>query len=80
MKFYDWCAEDIQIEHRPITCPTCGEPLTGNDDDPLRHQIIELPQLRPSITEHRVKGVPVVHSDETRRDWHGAVGLSENVI
>ena len=78
MKFYDLCAEDIQIEHRPTTCPTCGEPLTGNDDDPFRHQIIELPQLRPSITEHRLHRLDCAHcGTSTRAKLPESVGASQ---
>src|SRR5271155_331591 len=36
-----------QVRHtiscKPATCRHCGEPLTGNDPAPLRHQVAELP-------------------------------------
>ena len=45
MKFYNWSAEDIKIEHRPTIFSTCGEPLTSSDAEPFRHRILELPQI-----------------------------------
>ena len=77
MKFHDLCAEDIRIEHRPTTYLTCGEPLTGNDAEPYRHQILELPQLRPSITEHRLHRSDCEHCrTSTRSKFPGTVGAS----
>lgn len=38
---------------KPQACRHCGEKLAGNDSDPLRHQVWELPQIKPLITEYR---------------------------
>ena len=44
---------DTVVELRPETCGQCHHPLTGTDPDPLRHQVIELPPIRPVVTEYR---------------------------
>jgi len=41
------------IPCRPAACRRCGEPLTGTDPDPLRHQVWELPEIRPVVTEYQ---------------------------
>jgi transposase len=37
----------------PPTCRRCGEPLTGTDAEPLRHQVWELPEIKPIVTEYQ---------------------------
>lgn len=37
----------------PQQCRGCGGKLTGQDDDPLRHQVWELPPFKPIITEYQ---------------------------
>jgi transposase len=39
---------------QPTHCASCGSPLTGSDPAPLRHQITELPPLKPTITEYQL--------------------------
>lgn len=41
-------------EHRPKACRGCGAELTGEDPEPLRHQIVELPRPVPRVDEHRL--------------------------
>ena len=38
---------------RPTTCRRCGEPLAGTDSTPLRHQVWDLPEIRPVVTEYQ---------------------------
>jgi transposase len=38
----------------PSTCRRCGRPLSGTDPTPLRHQVAELPVVRPDIVEHQL--------------------------
>lgn len=38
---------------RPRACRRCGTKLTGTDKHPLRHQVWELPQIQPIITEYQ---------------------------
>ena len=40
-------------DHRPRKCRGCGHQLSGSDPAPLRHQVWELPQIRPLVSEHR---------------------------
>ena len=43
---------DIQ-ELKPTNCRRCGEGLAGVDREPLRHQVWELPMIRPQVREYR---------------------------
>ncbi len=38
---------------RPPACRRCGESLTGDDPQPLRHQVWELPEILPVVTEYQ---------------------------
>ncbi len=44
---------DTVVEFRPGTGDRCAHPLTGTDPEPVRHQMIELPPVRPQVTEYR---------------------------
>jgi transposase len=37
----------------PTQCRRCGGRLTGTDPDPLRHQVWELPDIQPLVTEYQ---------------------------
>ncbi len=37
----------------PKECRRCGQILTGRDPEPLRHQVWELPDIRPIVTEYQ---------------------------
>jgi len=37
----------------PANCRGCGGKLTGHDEAPLRHQVWELPPIKPIITEYQ---------------------------
>ena len=39
---------------KPTACRGCGHALSGNDPQPLRHQILELPSIRPEVTEYQL--------------------------
>src|SRR5215831_2092125 len=39
---------------KPITCRRCGKPLTGNDPNPLRQQVAELPVVVPDVVEYQL--------------------------
>jgi transposase len=45
------CAEVIPLH--PENCRRCGEGLTGNDPEPIRHQVWELPKIEPIIVEYQ---------------------------
>jgi len=38
---------------KPTECRRCGEKLSGNDPQPLRHQVWELPEIKPHVTEYQ---------------------------
>jgi transposase len=44
---------DAVLELRPRACRHCRAPLAGDDPAPLKHQVIELPPVRPHVTEYR---------------------------
>jgi transposase len=42
------------IPCKPPACRRCGRPLTGSDPAPLRHQVAELPVVRPDVVEYQL--------------------------
>jgi transposase len=44
---------DLVIPLRPHACRRCGTVLAGDDPQPLRHQVWELPEIRPQVTEYQ---------------------------
>jgi len=45
---------DEEIPRKPTACRRCGEALAGSDPQPLRHQVIELPPIKPVVTEYQL--------------------------
>ena len=45
---------DTVIARKPAACIRCQQPLTGTDPTPQRHQVCELPPIRPVITEYHL--------------------------
>jgi transposase len=45
---------DEVVEHHPDACRRCGTLLEGEDSDPLRHQVIEIPPITLLVIEHRL--------------------------
>ena len=42
------------IRHcKPAACRNCRQPLHGDDPQPLRHQVWDVPAVRPVVTEYR---------------------------
>ena len=41
-------------ECKPTTCRRCGHALSGDDAEPLRHQVAELPPVEPEVHEYRL--------------------------
>src|SRR5262245_49929429 len=39
---------------KPCRCRRCGRALQGDDPRPLRHQVLELPPIRPTVTEYQL--------------------------
>ena len=44
--------DDVQ-PLKPTECRRCGEKLLGSDPAPLRHQVWELPEITPLVTEYQ---------------------------
>jgi transposase len=44
---------DQTYELRPRQCRRCGHALQGDDPQPLVHQVLELPVVKPHVTEYR---------------------------
>jgi transposase len=42
------------FEVKPTQCQGCGAALQGDDSDPLRHQVAEIPPVRPDVDEYRL--------------------------
>lgn len=38
----------------PETCRRCGKPLAGSDPEPRRHQVWDIPEIKPLITEYQL--------------------------
>lgn len=44
---------DRCVELRPFSCRQCGSLLLGEDPQPARHQVRELPRVQPQVIEYR---------------------------
>jgi transposase len=42
------------VPRKPEICRRCGSKLAGNDSAPLRHQVWELPEIKPLVTEYQL--------------------------
>jgi transposase len=48
----DQCQSVVPL--KPESCRRCGAPLTGADPEPLRHQVWEIPEIKPVVTEYQL--------------------------
>lgn len=51
--------EDVEavLPVKPTHCARCQHPLHGEDGQPQRHQVTELPPVRPVVTEYQLHGL-----------------------
>ena len=42
------------LDCKPEACRRCGHDLHGEDPDPLRHQVAEIPPVKPVVDEYRL--------------------------
>src|SRR3954447_5626102 len=42
------------IDCKPPECRCCGDELLGDDPEPIRHQVAEVPPVRPVVDEYRL--------------------------
>jgi len=45
---------DWVIIQKPTECKECGALLMGEDVQPRRHQVVELPRVKPEVTEYQL--------------------------
>jgi len=50
---------------KPTECRRCGTRLSGSDPQPLRHQVWELPDIKPEVTEYQRHRLVCPHCGET---------------
>lgn len=48
----DQCQAIVPVT--PTSCRRCGQALTGRDSEPLRHQVWEIPVIKPLVTEYQL--------------------------
>jgi len=61
---------DEVVVLKPAQCTRCHAPLRGDDPRPWRHQIIEIPPLKPVVTEYQWHQLGCVACGEvTRAPW-----------
>jgi transposase len=58
---------------KPTHCGHCGLPLVGNDPDPERHQVFELPKIEPRVTEYQIHTLPCACGAQTRGELPAGV-------
>jgi len=52
---------------KPERCDGCQAPLLGDDASPFRHQVIEIPSIRPVVTEYQWHQLVCPECGETTR-------------
>ncbi|WP_414623389.1 IS66 family transposase zinc-finger binding domain-containing protein [Calothrix sp. CCY 0018] len=55
------------LNHHPEICNCCGEKLSGEDGNPYRHQVVEIPPIKPIVIEHRLHKLICDHCGESTR-------------
>ncbi|MEA3279532.1 MAG: IS66 family transposase [Thermodesulfobacteriota bacterium] len=47
-----------EVDHveqcKPACCVCCGETLSGDDSSPMRHQVTDIPPIKPFVTEYQL--------------------------
>ena len=65
---------DAVVVLKPNQCSSCQAPLSGDDASPFRHQVIEMPPIKPVITEYQWHQLPCPACGETTRaPWPAGV-------
>jgi transposase len=61
---------DETVELFPVACSCCGGRLPKVvDDSPERHQVIDVPPIKPRVTEYRMHRVRCPRCGEKNRSW-----------
>jgi transposase len=56
---------DEEVPRKPTACRRCGEALTGFDPKPYLHQVLELPPIKPIVTEYQLHRLVCQHCGTT---------------
>src|SRR5262245_27821352 len=48
---------DTVVPVKPRACHRCDHPLQGDDPQPYRHQVTDLPPVQPVVTEYQLHGL-----------------------
>jgi transposase len=65
---------DVVIPLKPEQCARCQQPLWGDDPQPQRHQVLEIPPLKPVVSEYQWHQlVCPACGDTTRAAWPAGV-------
>jgi transposase len=54
---------DVVVDLKPDTCGHCDHPLAGDDPEPDVHQVVEIPEVKPHVTEYRFHRLTCPHCD-----------------
>ena len=58
------------VDMKPLSCGECGQLLLGEDPQPARHQVSELPRIVPEVIEYRRHSlVCLACGAKTRGQW-----------
>jgi len=58
------------VDVKPVCCAGCGALLLGEDAQPVRHQVSELPRIEPEVVEYRRHSMTcLVCGTQTTPDW-----------
>jgi transposase len=58
------------VDIKPVCCAGCGAWLLGEDAQPARHQVTELPRVEPEVVEYRQHTLAcLVCGAQTTPDW-----------
>jgi len=61
---------DRTVDVKPVCCAECGALLLGEDPEPVRHQVTELPRVEPEVTEYHCHTLTCLACGaQTQADW-----------
>jgi transposase len=61
---------DRIVDAKPAACGQCGSLLLGDDPQPARHQVTEVPRVVPTVTEYRCHTLQcLVCGAQTQAPW-----------
>jgi transposase len=65
---------DVVIPLKPDVCARCQQPLEGDDPQPQRHQVVEIPPIKPVVSEYQLHQlICPACGDTTRASWPDGV-------